>query len=266
MYSKFQLAQKYLRYYLEAANGKGHGVHSPFVFKLITEVLNDNRTYYCYNAIETLRNQLLNDSSKIIIEDFGAGSRVEKTKERSINAIAQSSLKPKKFSQLLFRIAHYLQPQHILELGTSLGITTAYLSSACPKANLITMEGANTVATIAQSNFERLNLQNISIVPGNFDDTLSEVLKNKIPQVDFAYIDGNHRFAPTCNYFEQIIQHSHNDTCIILDDIHWSAEMEQAWDYAKNHPAVTLTIDLFFIGLVFLRREQKETEHFIIRF
>lgn len=266
MYSKFQITSRYLNYYLHSANSKGHGVHSPFVFALITEVLNDKRPYYCYQAIETLRKQLLSDAGNITIEDFGAGSRTEKTKERSIAAIAKSSLKPKKFSQLLFRLAHYFKPHHILELGTSLGITTAYLASACPNAQVITMEGADAVAAIAKSNFKQLSLPNISLVPGNFDDTLKHVLETTLPRIDIAYIDGNHRFNPTVTYFEHIIRNSHNESCIILDDIHWSAEMEQAWQYVQNHQVVTLTIDLFFIGLVFLRTEQKEKEHFIIRF
>lgn len=266
MYSKFQLATRYLKYYLQAANSKGHGVHSPFVFKLITEVFTDDHTYPCYNSIEKLRKQLLNNTDKILIEDFGAGSRIEKSKERSIAAIAMSSLKPKKYSQLLFRLAQYFQPQHILELGTSLGITTTYLASACPDAQVVTMEGADAVAAKALSNFEQLNLKHISLERGNFDNTLPTVLETKMPLVDLAYIDGNHRFTPTCNYFEQIMQHGNQDTCIILDDIHWSTEMEQAWQYVQNHKAVTLTIDLFFIGLVFLRKEQKEKENFSIRF
>ncbi len=266
MYTKFQLAQKYFKYYLQAANSKGHGIHSPFVYKLITDVLNDDREYYCYDSIEQLRKRLLTSNKKIIIDDFGAGSRIEKTKERSIKAIAKSSLKPKKFSQLLFRLAHYFEPKHILELGTSLGITTSYLSSACPKSRVITMEGAATVAIEAKSNFNHLQLQNISIVEGNFDDTLSSLLSNEMQSIDFAYIDGNHRYTPTCKYFEEILLHSKNNTCIILDDIHWSKEMDMAWQYAQQHKAVTLTIDLFFIGLVFIRTEQKEKEHFIIRF
>lgn len=251
---------------MQASNSKGHGIHSPFVFKLITEVLNDSRNFNCYEPIELIRKQLLQNANSITIEDFGAGSRIEKTKERTINAIAKSSLKPKKYSQLLFRLVNHFQSTNILEIGTSLGITTAYLAHANPKSKVITMEGATAVAQIAQSNFNQLQLQNISIVAGNFDDTLSTVLSNKMQLIDFAYIDGNHRYTPTCNYFQQILSHSHNYTCIILDDIHWSKEMEMAWQYVQNHDAVTLTIDLFFIGIVFIRKEQKEREHFIIRF
>jgi predicted O-methyltransferase YrrM len=127
------------------------------------------------------------------------------------------------------------------------------------------MEGSTAVAEIAQSNFNRLNLHNIKLVTGNFDYTLSQTLKD-INNIDFAFIDGNHRYEPTVRYFNQILSKSNQHTLIILDDIHWSEEMEGAWEEVKQHPAVTLTIDLFFIGLVFLRKEQQQKEHFVIRF
>lgn len=265
MYNPFQLAVKYLRYYVTAKNGKGHGVHSPFVFDLIVKVMNDQRKYSAYENIEQIRLNLLNNHREITIEDFGAGSRVKKSPVRKISTIANTSLKPKKFSQLLFRLVNYFQPATIIELGTSLGITAAYLASANNHAKVITMEGSNAIAEIAQSNFNQLNLQHIKMVTGNFDYTLSQILKG-LNNIDFAFIDGNHRYEPTMRYFNQILSKSNQQTLIILDDIHWSEEMEGAWTEVKQHPAVTLTIDLFFIGLVFLRKEHQQKEHFIIRF
>src|SRR5664279_4211712 len=126
MYSSFQLAGKYLNYYIKAQNGKGHGVHSPFVFDFIIHVLNDEKEYECYKQIEHLRQQLLNDNSTIEVEDFGAGSAVIPFEKRKVSAIAKSSLKSKKFARLLYRIVKYYNPQNIIELGTSFGITTCY--------------------------------------------------------------------------------------------------------------------------------------------
>jgi predicted O-methyltransferase YrrM len=185
--------------------------------------------------------------------------------KRKISAIAKSSLKPKKYSQLIFRIVHYYKPNTILELGTSLGITTSYLAFANPAAKIITMEGAPEVASTAKKNFKQLLLYNINIVEGNFDDTLPSVT-GQLSSVDFAFIDGNHRKEPTLKYFNQLIKLSTSTTILIFDDIHWSIEMEEAWDEIKLHPLVTLTIDLFFIGIVFFRKEQKTNEHFTIRF
>jgi len=265
MYSSFQLASKYLKYWFNAANGKGHGVHSPFVYDFIKNVLNDRRQFDCFRYIEALRSELKNDNTEINVPDFGAGSRMQLNNKRKISAIARSSLKPKKYSQLLFRIAHYYKPSTIVELGTSLGVTASYLSFANPSAKITTMEGAHEVAAIAKNNFNRLNLSNIKIIEGNFDETLS-ILNSQLSIVDFAFIDGNHRKEPTLNYFHQLLNKTTESSIFIFDDIHWSEEMEEAWNEIKQHSSVTLTIDLFFIGIVFFRKEQKTNEHFIIRF
>jgi len=265
MYSSTQLVFKYLKYWITASNGKGHGVHSPFVFDFINNVLNDKRAFDIFRYIESLRNELRNDQQEINVPDFGAGSRMQLNNKRKISAIASSSLKPKKFSQLLFRIAHYYKPQNILELGTSLGITTAYMAAANPAANITTMEGAPEVAACAKNNFQRLHLSNINIIKGNFNETLPQVIAEQ-PSFDLAFMDGNHRKAPTLNYFYQLLKTTGASSLLIFDDIHWSREMESAWDEIKKHPSVTLTIDLFFIGLVFFRTEQKIKQDFVIRF
>jgi predicted O-methyltransferase YrrM len=265
LYSAFQLAKKYLHYYITASNGKGHGVHSPFVFDFITNVLNDKKQYYCYGVIEKQRQALLSDESVIEIEDFGAGSAVMKSNKRVVKKIAASSLKPKKFAQLLFRIVHYYQPSNILELGTSLGITTCYLAEGNKQANVFTCEGSTSIATIAKKNFDKLQLTYIELVQGNFAATLQPLL-DKIGTIDLAFIDGNHRKIPTIDYFQKLLQHAHSNTILIFDDIHWSAEMEEAWSLILQHSAVTMSIDLFFIGLIFINPDFKVKQHFSIRF
>lgn len=265
MYSPFQLVIKYLSYYLKADNGKGHGVHSPFVFDIITKVLNDDRQFYSFKQIEELRIELLKNNETVTIEDFGAGSRVKKSPIRTISEIAHSSLKPKKYSQLLFKLVNYFSPSVIVELGTSLGITTAYLASANQNSSVVTMEGSTAIASKAKANFKQLSINNIQVVEGNFDNTLNNTLA-QLPQIDFAFLDGNHRYEPTIRYFEQVILKSNENTVIVLDDIHWSKEMESAWAYVQQHPSVTLTIDLFTIGLVFFRKEKLAKQHFLIRY
>ena len=265
MYKNYQLGWLYFKYRLKALNGKGHGTHSPFVYTFIREVLNDKRKFYCYSGIEFLRRQLLADKKKIVVEDFGAGSKLNKTKERTIAAIAYSSLKPKKYAQLLFRMVNYYQPKTIVELGTSLGITSSYLASGNTNATVYTFEGSSSVATKAKENFTSLKLENIDLTVGNFDDTLSAKMA-EMNTIDFAFLDGNHRYEPTINYFEQILTKSNDDTMVILDDIHWSKEMEEAWAYVQNHPRVTTTIDLFFIGVVFFRKEFKNKQLFVIKY
>lgn len=265
MFSKWQLAVKYLKYYLSASNGKGHGTHSPFIFHFIKKILNEKDHYPEYDTVEELRKRLLNDQTVLTIADLGAGSSMHNANRRSVASIAHHSAKRKKLGQLLFRIAKEYQPQTILELGTSLGITSSYLSLAAPGARVITIEGASEVAAVADKNFKDLGIQNISVVQGNFDEVLSGTI-SEIKKVDLAFIDGNHRQEPTERYFHEILPALHNDSILVFDDIHWSPGMERAWETIKSHPSVRCSIDLFFMGGVFFRQEFREKQHFSIRF
>jgi predicted O-methyltransferase YrrM len=265
MYANLQLVSKYLRYFLSASNGKGHGIHSPFVFDFVTYVLGDKRTFYAYEKIENYRFTLLSDNTELEITDFGAGSVSGNTKQKRIASIARHAAKPAKWGQLLFRITNYYQPGTILELGTSLGLSAAYMAMGNKNAKLITCEGAPAIATIAEKNLAWLGVGNVEIVTGNFDESLCTVLKN-LDTIDLAFIDGNHRKEPTLRYFEQLLEKKNDYTIFIFDDIHWSADMELAWNEIKKHPQVVLTIDLFFMGLVFFRKEFKAKQDFVLRF
>jgi len=265
MYSRPELAFKYLRYYFTAASGKGHGIHSPFVFEFITKVLNDNYQYERFARIEKLRNEMFLDNTIIEVEDLGAGSAVSKSTQHKIASIAKNAAMPKKYSQLLFRMVNYYKPNCILELGTSLGITTAYLASANPAAKVITIEGAKEIAIKARENFKSLELDNIKIIEGNFDQQLPTVTYH-LSSVDFAFIDGNHRQEPTERYLRQLMPKLHEDSVVVFDDIRWSREMVKTWENIKNLPEVRCSIDLFFLGIVFFRKEFGEKQHFTIRF
>lgn len=264
MYSATALAKKYLHYFFSASNGKGHGVHSPFVFDFIKFVKNDKRQYDCYKTIEAIRKELLQDKRIIEVEDFGAGSTVIKTNNRVVYKMAQSSLKPKRFAQLLCRMVQYYKPAVMLELGTSFGITSCYIAKGNVAGKLYTLEGAPSIAAIARHNFERLGIQNVQLTEGSFDKTLQPLLTS-LQQIDFAFVDGNHKKEPTLHYFDELLKRSTDQTILIFDDIHWSREMEEAWAIIKNNDAVTLSIDLFFIGIIFLRKDFKVKQHFTVR-
>jgi predicted O-methyltransferase YrrM len=265
VYSSFQLTKKYLHYYLSAFNSKGHGMHSPFVFDFILHVLNNKNHYTPSASIEQVRKKLLYDGRLLQIEDMGAGSRIHSTKEKKVKDLAATALKPKKYAQLLYRLVKHYLPGTIIELGTSLGVTTSYLSAANPQGNITTIEGSEAIRKVAIENFKKLALNNIHSLQGNFDTVLPEILQ-QYPLVDLGYIDGNHRYAPTINYFHQFLEKAHNDTVLVFDDIHWSKEMEKAWREIQQHPSVRCTIDVFFLGFVFFRKEFKEKQHFTIRF
>ncbi len=265
MLSHLKIGFKYLKYFFTSSNGKGHGIHSHFIFNLVKKVFNDNHKYVEFEKIENLRKQLINDVSTILVEDFGAGSFSTKSDSRSISSIAKWTAKPAKFGQLFFRLTNHFKPKNILELGTSLGFSTAYFAVANKNNKVVSLEGSLTIAQKAKENFEKLEIDNIQIVSGNFDDTLLTVLKEN-EKFDFIFFDGNHRKAPTLKYFEQCLNYTDSDALFIFDDIHWSNEMEEAWEEIKAHPSVTCSIDLFFIGLIFFRKEFKEVQHLSIRY
>jgi predicted O-methyltransferase YrrM len=265
MYSSVQLARKFIHYYLHADNGKGHGMHSPFVFQFILHVLNNRSNYLPPAEIEAVRKQLLQDKRMLKIDDFGAGSRVANTKQRTVSEAAGAALKSKKYAQLLYRLVRHYNPRTILELGTSLGITTSYLAAANPLANILTIEGSKAIADVAAENFSKLGCTNIEQRIGNFDDLLPDAIR-QLSSIDLAYVDGNHRYSPTINYFNQLLPALHNNSILVFDDIHWSEEMEKAWEEIKQHPSVQCTVDVFFLGFVFFRKEFKVAQHFRVRF
>lgn len=240
-------------------------MHSPFVFDFITAVLNDKRHYYAYDKVEALRTRLSADTTVIKVEDMGAGSVHTRSSTRTIASIARNAAKPAKYGQLLFRMANHYQPKNIVELGTSLGISTAYLSLGAGNARLHTIEGSEAIAAKAQANFRELSLKGIHSMCGNFDNLLPPLLE-ELPSADFVFIDGNHRKEPTLRYFGELLRNKPQEGVYVFDDIHWSAEMEEAWNHICQHPDVFLSIDLFFIGLVFFNPSFKVKQHFSIRF
>jgi predicted O-methyltransferase YrrM len=231
---------------------------------LLTNVIYNKTEYYVYKEIESIREKLKQSNKTFNCVDLGAGSYQSNSTKRTVKQLLNYSVKPAKYSQLLFRLVNHFQPETILELGTSLGITSAYISKANSKANFITIEGCDDIAAIAEQNFSELNCKNIKQLIGNFDVVLPALL-TEIKTLDFVFFDGNHRKSATLNYFNQCLLKANENTVFVFDDIYWSPEMKQAWQEIKNHQDVKITIDLFFMGIVFFRKEQTK-EHFILKF
>ncbi len=265
MYSKLQLAHKYIHYYLTASNGKGHGIHPPFVYDFVINVLSNKKQYAAYQQVEQLRSYLLANNRVIEVEDFGAGSVTKATAQRSIASICSNAAKPKKYAQLLYRIVAYYNATTIIELGTSLGISTSYMAMAAQFGKVITCEGSTSIALQAKKNFAKLCLNNITVLQGEFETSYSKALQ-ECKSIDILFIDGNHQYEPTIAYFEKALPYLHQNSIIIFDDIHWSKPMEAAWHKIKQHELVSETVDLFFIGICFFRKEQKAKQHFIVKF
>jgi predicted O-methyltransferase YrrM len=258
----FRFAKDYL---LHRLRGKSrHGLHSPFVYRLVDEVIYDKSPKKVYGEIEDIRAGLLADQTLITVTDLGAGSLVNNNRQKKISAIARNALKPPKLAQLLYRLVNDLQPRNMIELGTCLGTTSLYLKKAAPKAQLFTLEGCPQTAGIAASVFEKAGIKDIKLITGNFDDTLPGVI-NSLDQLDFVFVDGNHQKDATLKYFEWCLPKVHESTLLIFDDIYWSEGMKEAWAEIKAHPQVTVTVDLFWIGLVYFKKGQVK-EDFLIRF
>jgi predicted O-methyltransferase YrrM len=241
-----------------------HGLHSPFVYRLVDEVIYDLKDKEDYQPIEAARDTLLVDDRMITVTDLGAGSHVNNNKQKKISDITINALKPPKLAKLLYRLAAFAKPASIIELGTCLGITTYYLQQAAPNAKVYTLEGCPQTAGVAKSVFEKEGLKDIDVIVGNFDDTLKGVIDSQ-QKLDFVYVDGNHQKDATIRYFEWCLPKVHEDTMLIFDDIYWSDGMKQAWQQIKAHPQVTITVDLFWIGLVFFK-PGKIKEDFKIKF
>lgn len=252
----------YLKYLFLAKNE--HSLHSPFLFEFYLKVLKNTSTENDFSEIEALRKSLLADEREIEIVDLGAGSKLSRSNRRSIKEIAKNSQKPARLAQLFYRIIQYYNYRSILDLGTSLGITTAYLAKANPNGKVYSFEGCPNTAQLAKENFKKLNLHNIDLIVGDLNNTLQTQL-DRIEKIDFAFFDANHQYEPAIDYFEKCLGKVHDDTCFIFDDIYWSHGMKKAWDYIKSHPQVIVSIDIFWVGIVFFRKKQPK-QHFVLRF
>jgi hypothetical protein len=259
--SRWFQAKEFFTYTLHAKGSRP--IHSPFVFDFVRTVLRDQRNFYCYDEIENLRSQLLQRNELMAVTDFGAGPLAGTGPLRTIASMAKQSATPAHVAQLLFRTALHYDCRNMLELGTSLGLTSLYLSSADRQAKVVTIEGDPAVSALAKNHFESLKRKNVTAMTGEFTACLPKAL-HALKHVDFAYLDGNHRRDATIRYFKAILEYAHDKSILIIGDIHWSKEMKQAWKEICSLAPVTVTIDLYFAGIVFLRKELSK-QHFVIR-
>ena len=251
--------KSYIKFLIKSTNQ--HGVHSPFVYNLVTKCFYDKTNYVAYKSISNYKKQLLKNNTKITVTDLGVGSLITKEKQRFVSEIAKNAGTTTKRAKLLYRLTAYFKPNTILELGTSLGIATHSMQLGNPETSIFSIEGCPNISEFTKTNFEKLQLQNIHLSNGDF----SEEIKNiKHKTFNLIFFDGNHQKEATLSYFEALLQTANNDSVFIFDDIYWSKSMTEAWETIKKHPHVTVTIDTFYWGFVFFRKEQQK-EHFIIR-
>ncbi len=253
--------QDFFTYQLKALTR--HGVHSPFIYVLQDQVFLDKTNYPVYANGEALLRKLKSDKTIICLTDLGAGSK-KPAKVKTVGQIAQQATQQKKYRELLFRMVKWYQPATVLELGTSLGVTTNYLWAGLPAgAKLFTLEGDPAILAFAKTNTLPAN-DNLTTVLGNFDDTLPTLL-DTLPAVDFVYLDGNHTYDATMRYFNWLLPKLSEQAILVFDDIYWSDGMKKAWQEIIKHPCCQYTADLFQLGLVFFT-PAKVKQHFVLRY
>lgn len=235
-----------------------YNIHSPFVHSFIEKILDDKQIYYNYLPVEQLRQLMLNQNKDLEIKDYGAGSKFSNSKKITLKKITKKVQSSSEKGQLLFRIINYFGSKNILEIGTSLGLTTSYLANANKKASVTTIEGDPVISNIAKNNFKKLKLSNVKLINNQFDVVLPALLENKF---DFIFFDGNHTKEATLKYFLLAKERSNPNSIFIFDDIYWSNEMKDAWEIIIKDQKVTLSIDLFSIGLIFFL-DKNQIEHF----
>lgn len=248
--------RQWARFYRKAVTR--YQIHSPFVFQLAEAILEDRRCFYAFEEIEWIRREMLGSNQKVDVQDFGTGNN----RRRKLSEITRNAASAPSQGRMLFRLADWLAPRTILELGTSVGIGTMYLRAGNRLATMVSLEGCPQTISVARNNLEMLDLhRRTELVNGPFEETLTPALE-KLVSPDLVYIDGNHRKTPTIRYFETCLLYANDRTVFIFDDIHWSPDMEEAWLYIKNHPRITLTVDLYDISLACVNPDFREKQHF----
>ncbi len=254
-----------LIYKLTVKHGRGHGIHSPFVYGLIREVmLQSKKEKHRYSWVKKMQGELFNNNSLIHVAAKGAGTRFSQQQFVRAGRLARRSGLPKKYIRLLIKLTHYLGVENVLELGACCGLTSACLARGKDPIMVHTIEGNYERYQFALKMFSEWNISNIAIENEDFSDALLKYKNNGV-RFDMVFMDGDHAFTPTIQYFEQLIPLMREDAVIIIDDIYWSPEMTAAWKEIQNHPGVTVTVDLNRLGIVFLQRSQAK-QHFSVRF
>jgi predicted O-methyltransferase YrrM len=249
----------YIKFLTKATNQ--HGVHSPFVYNFVTKCLYDKTKFNDYEILKQYRTDLLNSDSLLQVIDLGEGSKKLDTKQRQVSQMAKTSSSSVKNTKTLYRITKYFDFKNSLELGTSLGMGTYALSLGNPNGTITTIEGCANTSAFAKTKLDNLGVKNVGFEVDNFTNAIPKLTDNNY---DFIFYDGHHNKEATIQYFEALLPKIHNESVFVFDDIYWSKGMTEAWEYIKSHNDVTVTVDCFYLGFVFFRKEQVK-EHFKIR-
>lgn len=246
MFTFFKI-KSYLNHWLYTVDE--HSIHSPFFFDFYEKVIRNKNAIAGFNEIEQTRKKVLESTIEIELEDLGARSTHFNNEKRFLSKVAETSSSPQQLCELQYRLVNYIGASSILELGTSVGITTLYLAKQ-KDARVVTFEGNKALIEIARTHFDFFESKNIVLIEGNLNTTLADYLQNPA-KIDYALMDANHQYEPTIRYFNLLAKRMAEKGIIVVDDIYYSEEMAKAWKELRNHTLVYGSVDLFRFGILF---------------
>ena len=253
-----------LRYLLFSGHRKGHGIHSPFVFDFITRVLRKDIPAEMEEEVKRIRKSMEDCKIRITVKDMGAGSGSLPAESRRLCDIARRSSVHHRYGKILYNLASAYDGLNILEMGTSLGISSLYMALGAPSSGIVSIEGCPALSALAENNFSKAGVDNISVLRGDFEEVLPGLKKDGY-KASLVFVDGNHRKKAVLEYFKSLKELITGESVIILDDINYSFEMNEAWKEIKSDLDVSLSIDVFQMGLLFFKKGMVKQD-FVIRY
>jgi len=227
--------------------------------------------------IKTIRDGLRSSNIEVKFDDLGAGTHInsiafEKNGDiqivkKTLGQVCAATILFR-WGNLLFKLIREFTPSKCLELGTCIGISSAYQAAGLELNNqgqIFTIEGARSLVKIAIENFKKLDLQRVSVKVGVFNDVLPDLLP-QIKPIDFAFIDGHHNGQATINYFEQIFPFLSKNAILFFDDIGWSKGMQRAWRVFEKDERIKFTIDLWSMGVCIITNSSHKKQKFKVFF
>ena len=168
--------------------------------------------------------------------------------KRTAAQIADRSSVTSEWGTFLYLCAESFRSRAILELGSCAGISGCYLASSRYCTKFITVEGSESLASLARSNIARISERG-EVVNALFDDALDQILPTLGGGIDLVYIDGHHEYKATLHYFRRLKFQLNKGALVVFDDVHWSEEMWQAWQTLKALEGFSYTIDAGRFGI-----------------
>ena len=248
-----------LNFLLKSSNQ--HGIHSPFVYDLITKCFYDKTPFSAYHNLKALRNELIYNQDLVKVKHYSEASKVFQSNHQKISTIVKGEGSSYKKQKQLYRITNYFKPKNVLELGTSVGLGSAAMAIASNNSIIKTVEVNKNISDIAKKVFKSYQLKNIQIDTSSFKDFFK---KSNYENLDLVYLDGTCDKESTIENFNSLLKYSHNESVFIINNIYWSKEMTEAWNIIKKQKEITVSIDTYYLGFLFFRKEQPK-QHFTIR-